>query len=111
MEEFILRQFAYRTGYISSNETICDGCFRIFENGEIGFRCMECSGYMLPESTTRNVRLTDVTATVLGRVNNNGLLAISNTTPYYGYDLCLICAKNRTLHRHHQFTLMTYQMI
>lgn len=105
MEQLLLSRYAHRAGYVLLGRAICDGYFHIFKDGEIGLRCMKCSGFICPDGNERNIRQVDLTTTVLGNVDNNQSFALSSSTPYSGYDLCLDCAKDRHLHTHHHFTL------
>lgn len=52
MDEIILSQYAHRVGYTLSN---------VFEDDKIGFRCLECSGFICPETTERTVRQISLT--------------------------------------------------
>lgn len=108
MNQHIFSQYSHRTGYTSMGQAYCDGCERKFNDGEMGFRCMECSGFVLPGSYDRKIREVEVTTTTRSKYGNTELTSTS-TTPFTGYDLCLECAKKPSLHTHHHFTLATYR--
>ncbi|CAF1514761.1 unnamed protein product [Rotaria magnacalcarata] len=108
MDQRIFSQFLHRVGFTSMGEAVCDGCERKFNYGDMGFRCMECSGFVLPGSNDRKIREVEVTSTTRVKYGDTQLTSTS-TTPFTGYDLCLDCAKNPLLHTHHHFTLATYR--
>ncbi|CAF4174353.1 unnamed protein product [Rotaria socialis] len=54
MDQRILSQFLHRVGFTSIREAICDGCECKFNDGDMGFRCMECSGFVLPGNKESN---------------------------------------------------------
>jgi hypothetical protein len=104
MDQTVLSQYAHRVGQILSGDAYCDGCSSSFEDGEMGFRCLECSGFLCPGSNERTVRQTSLT-TNLQLQSGATQLNIPQTKTFSGYDLCLNCAKNPSLHSHHRFTL------
>jgi hypothetical protein len=105
MDQIILGHYAHRVGYTITN-AFCDGCYHSFEDGEMEFRCLECSGFVCPGSNERRLRQISLT-TNLQLQSGASQLNMSHTTPFAGYDLCLDCAKKPLLHSHHHFTLTT----
>ncbi|CAF3906062.1 unnamed protein product [Rotaria magnacalcarata] len=103
IDGIVLGQFAHRVGYTLKNG-FCDGCYHHFEDGEMGFRCLECSGVVFPRSNERTVRQIVLTTNVKLQ-SGTTQLNLSQTEPLIGYDLCLECAKQSFLHSHHHFTL------
>ncbi len=104
MDQIVLSQFAHRVGHTLSTNSFCDGCYHTFQAGEMGFRCLECSGFVCPESNERTVRQISLTTNV--RLQSGATqLNMSQSTPFTGYDLCLDCAKKPFVHAHHRFTL------
>lgn len=104
MDNIVLHQYAHRVGYTLCGRAFCDGCYHVFEDGEMGFRCLECSGFVCPGSDQRTVRQTSITTNL--KLQSGGTqLNLLSTEPFSGYDLCLDCAKKPFLHSHHHFTI------
>lgn len=107
MEQRALQQYAHRVGYVLSANSFCDGCGKFFQDGQMAFRCLECSGFVCPDGNERNVRTLQLQRTTV--VQRGGFVGIAtNSTNYSGYDLCLACAKTN-MHSHHRFTLAICQ--
>ncbi len=104
MDQLVLGQFAHRVGYTLSKWSFCDGCYHAFNDGEMGFRCLECSSFVCPGSDERMVRQIAIT-TNLRLQSGETHSSMSQTKPYTDNDLCLDCAKKPFLHSHHHFTL------
>jgi hypothetical protein len=104
MDQTVLGQHAHRVGFTLGKRSFCDGCNHEFGNGEMAFRCLECSGFVCPGSSERNVRQTQVTTNVSVKYGATKSDKI-DTESFTGYDLCLDCAKKPHLHSHHHFTL------
>ncbi|CAF1350242.1 unnamed protein product [Adineta ricciae] len=109
MDQNTLRQYEHRVGCVLVGEAFCDGCNHRFGEGEMAFRCLECSGFICPGAEKRPVRQTEITTTT--RIQDGAAiqLATSETALFSGYDLCLTCAKKTSVHSHHRFTLAVYR--
>jgi hypothetical protein len=105
MDQSVFSRYEHRVGCILTGDGFCDGCSHKFEEGEMAFRCLECSGFARPGIYERRVRETDVTTTTRIQDGPGIELKTSQTTFYTGYDLCLDCAKKPSIHSHHHFTL------
>ena len=105
MNQTVFSQYEHRVGSILAGDAFCDGCNHKFEDREMAFRCLECSGFVRPGDSKRPVRQTEVTTTT--RIQDGPAIQLGTleTTLYSGYDLCLDCAKKPFVHSHHHFTL------
>jgi hypothetical protein len=104
MDQAVISQYAHRVGFLLSGDAFCDGCYHAFEDGEMGLRCLECSGFVCPGSNERTLRQVSLT-TNLQHQSGPMEMNMPRTKSFSGYDLCLECAKHPSLHSHHRFTL------
>lgn len=84
----------------------CDVCFRTINVGEPKYACLECYGWVPPESTTRNVRHVELQQRRVLQIRGV-TVETSQTQDMMGYDLCISCARTTNAHMEtgHHFAL------
>ena len=89
-----------------ANNIMCDGCMGTISRGQLRYSCLECHGWVPPQTTTRTTRLVELQQTRVVGVGNV-TLSSQQTENRMGYDLCSSCARNSSAHADngHHFAL------
>lgn len=89
-----------------TDNVLCDGCMETISRGQLRYCCLECYGWVPPQTTTRTTRQVELQRTrVLGV--GNVTLRSHQSQNCEGYDLCSSCARNTNAHADsgHHFAL------